>query len=203
MNMKIKATVFMLMLVFAASVVFTNCGGKKEEAASNDHPASVEDKIPSAGAPQFSVDPAFQKQLAGVFTSYVILKDAFVASDAARVKSEADNVLQAIGKADMNLLTGVAHKDWMTYLSAMEGALKQIQSVDGIEAQRTSFKDLSEHLYKSIRAYGLGGTTAYYEYCPMAFNDTGAYWLSDNSKIRNPYFGDKMLTCGTVEETLN
>jgi Cu(I)/Ag(I) efflux system membrane fusion protein len=36
----------------------------------------------------------------------------------------------------------------------------------------------------------------------MAFNDKGAYWLSDKEAIRNPYFGDKMLTCGSVEETL-
>jgi hypothetical protein len=48
----------------------------------------------------------------------------------------------------------------------------------------------------------LGGTTAYYEFCPMAFNNSGAYWLSDNAVIRNPYFGDKMLTCGSVEEEL-
>jgi Cu(I)/Ag(I) efflux system membrane fusion protein len=37
----------------------------------------------------------------------------------------------------------------------------------------------------------------------MAFNNSGAYWLSDNATIRNPYFGDKMLSCGSVEEKLN
>ena len=33
----------------------------------------------------------------------------------------------------------------------------------------------------------------------MAFNNEGAYWLSDAEQIRNPYFGDKMLTCGVGE----
>jgi hypothetical protein len=36
----------------------------------------------------------------------------------------------------------------------------------------------------------------------MAFNNEGAFRLSDNKTIRNPYSGDKMLTCGEVRETL-
>jgi Cu(I)/Ag(I) efflux system membrane fusion protein len=35
----------------------------------------------------------------------------------------------------------------------------------------------------------------------MALNDKGAYWLSEFEEIRNPYFGDAMLTCGEVVET--
>jgi Cu(I)/Ag(I) efflux system membrane fusion protein len=36
----------------------------------------------------------------------------------------------------------------------------------------------------------------------MAFDFDGAEWLSDSDQIRNPYFGDKMLTCGSVEDTI-
>jgi Protein of unknown function (DUF3347) len=91
----------------------------------------------------------------------------------------------------------------MTYAGALESALKEIQSSDDIETQRISFSKLSDNMYKSIKAYGLGGTTAFYEYCPMAFNNAGGYWLSDVAEIRNPYFGDKMLKCGSVQEKLN
>ncbi|HQE11916.1 MAG TPA: hypothetical protein PLQ78_04150 [Flavipsychrobacter sp.] len=45
-------------------------------------------------------------------------------------------------------------------------------------------------------------TGVYRQYCPMAFNDKGAYWLSNEEKIMNPYFGKKMLTCGEVTDTL-
>ena len=64
------------------------------------------------------------------------------------------------------------------------------------------FSTLSDNLYKSVKAFGIGGTDAFYEYCPMAFNNEGGYWLSDNEKIVNPYFGDKMLNCGEVKEKL-
>jgi hypothetical protein len=80
--------------------------------------------------------------------------------------------------------------------------LKEIQASTDIEAQRKAFSSLSDNLYKSVKAFGLGGTEAFYDYCPMAFNNEGAYWLSDQQQIKNPYFGDKMLTCGSVKEKL-
>lgn len=199
--MKMKTQLATLLLAGFAFMTLTNCGGKKE--TTETEVAATEEQAPAISKPQFEVDATFQEQLASVFTSYVTLKEAFVATDAAKVKAEAANVVTSLATTDMKLLTGAAHNDWMIYSGAMDAALKEIQATDDIEAQRTAFKNLSDNLYKSIKAYGLGGVTAYYEFCPMAFNDTGAYWLSDNSKIRNPYFGDKMLSCGSVEETLN
>lgn len=35
----------------------------------------------------------------------------------------------------------------------------------------------------------------------MAFNNEGADLFSDSEQVRNPYFGDKMLSCGKVVET--
>jgi Cu(I)/Ag(I) efflux system membrane fusion protein len=36
----------------------------------------------------------------------------------------------------------------------------------------------------------------------MAFDNKGAYWLSETEEIRNPYFGDVMLGCGETKEIL-
>ena len=36
----------------------------------------------------------------------------------------------------------------------------------------------------------------------MAFEGKGDYWYSTSEEIRNPYFGDKMLKCGRVDETI-
>ena len=205
--MKTRAIVFSMLLATVA-FTFTNCGSKQEghdhDHGSTDEKASTEasSTAAEAGAPQFAVDAAFQQQLSGVLKAYVALKDAFVASNASKVKAEAETTQKALAAADMKLLTGAAHNDWMAYLGSMESALKEIQSSSDIEAQRKSFSALSDNFYKSIKAFGLGGSTAYYEYCPMAFNNEGAYWLSDAEQIRNPYFGDAMLTCGSVKETL-
>jgi Cu(I)/Ag(I) efflux system membrane fusion protein len=204
--MKTRAIVFSLFLA-ATAFIFTNCGGKKEteshdHGSADAHTSHDDAAVADAAEPQFSVDAAFQQQLAGVFKAYVSLKDAFVASDAAKVKAEAETTQKALAAVDMKLLTGAAHNDWMAHLSSMQSALQEIVSTTDIEAQRKSFSGLTDSFYKSIKAFGLGGSTAYYEFCPMAFNNEGAYWLSEAEQIRNPYFGDQMLTCGSVKEKL-
>ncbi|CAN5155486.1 hypothetical protein BH23VER1_BH23VER1_22650 [soil metagenome] len=37
----------------------------------------------------------------------------------------------------------------------------------------------------------------------MAFGNQGADWLSAAPAVLNPYFGESMLTCGTVTGTLS
>jgi hypothetical protein len=209
--MKTKSFFFLLLFAASAIVLFLNCSGDKKEAATESHEDhqghhAEEQATGSASAeasePQFQVDRKFQNQLSAVFTSYVGLKEAFVSSDAEKVQQEAARTNEALADVDMKLLTGAAHNDWMNYLAPMRNAVKEIESGQDIEARRKSFSTLSNNLYKSVKAFGLGGEEAFYEYCPMAFNDEGAYWLSDEAKIRNPYFGDKMLTCGVVKEKL-
>ena len=209
--MKIKSMSYSLLFSAAAFALLTNCSGsKKDEHAGHDEHASHDSTEHASGstaaadasAPQFQVDANFQTQLASVFSSYVELKDAFIASDANKVKDEAKGVDEALSKVDMKLVTGAAHNDWMSYLTPIQGSLKEIQTSTDIEAQRKAFSNLSDNLYKSVKAFGLGGKQAFYDYCPMAFNNEGAYWLSDQEQIKNPYFGDKMLTCGSVKETL-
>lgn len=210
--MKIKSILFSLLFAATAFAFLANCSGNKKEDLTESHEgheghdekehASGAATAADAGEPQFQVDGKFQEQLASVFTSYVALKDALVTSDAAKAKTEATEAKDALAKVDMKLLSGAAHNDWMSYLSPIQTSLKEIESSTDLEAQRKSFSTLSDNLYKSIKAFGLGGKQAFYEFCPMAFNNEGGYWLSDQEQIRNPYFGDKMLTCGEVKEKL-
>lgn len=199
--MKIKSFLFAIILV-GTTLLLASCGSKKEEHADLE-PVTEAEQQAEVTAPQFDVDAKFQQQVATLFTAYVEMKDAFVASDADKVKQASGKVETAIAGIDMSLVTGAAHNDWMTYQQSLTSNIKAIQVAADIEAQRTVFKGFSDDLYKTIKAYGLGGATAYYEFCPMAFNNTGGYWLSDVAEIRNPYFGDKMLKCGSVEEELN
>ena len=210
--MKTKSTFFALLVAATSFAFLTNCSGDKQSDETQTHQSQEghgDDEhntgsadVPEARAPQFEVDQKFQQQLGAVFTSYVELKEALVASDKAKVQSEAPDTEEALAEVDMKLLTGVAHNDWMAYLTPMQSSLDEIQSAQNLDTQRTAFSTLSNNLYKSAKAFGLGGKEAFYEFCPMAFKNEGAYWLSDDEKIRNPYFGDKMLTCGEVKEKI-
>ncbi|HYG19967.1 MAG TPA: DUF3347 domain-containing protein [Ohtaekwangia sp.] len=201
-----KTTSIQFSLAVIAIGLCSACSGNKQESHDAHHhgddPTAAETPVREASKPQFQVNTEFQQQLGEFFSAYVALKDAFVASDADKVKTQAQASGAALEKIDMKLLSGAAHNDWMVYLAPMQASLRDIEASGDIEAQRKSFSTLSDNLYKSIKAFGLGGKEAYYEFCPMAFDNKGGYWLSDEEKIRNPYFGDKMLTCGNVEEKL-
>jgi Cu(I)/Ag(I) efflux system membrane fusion protein len=71
-----------------------------------------------------------------------------------------------------------------------------------LEEKRAGFEAVSDMLYDLIQSTGLKGKTVYRQYCPMAFNDRGAYWLSKSSKLQNPYFGNGMLGCVEVTDSL-
>lgn len=38
--------------------------------------------------------------------------------------------------------------------------------------------------------------------CPMFEGDKGGSWLSISKDIKNPYFGDMMLSCGEVKKEI-
>jgi hypothetical protein len=169
------------------------------EASSNDSEISSSDE---SSEPQFRVDAAFQKQIADLFASYIKLKEAFVSSNPSSVQTETLAISEILKQVNMNLLSGTSHNEWVNFHAAIQNSLRAIESSADIETQRRAFSTLSESMYKTIRAFGLGGKEAFYEFCPMAFDNVGAYWLSDEEEIRNPYFGSAMLTCGSVEEKL-
>lgn len=149
------------------------------------------------------VNPTFTQQLAALREPYLALKNALVASDAKAAATAAAQTQQILANVDMALVTGEAHQQWMEYLNVMQENLSAIAGEAGLETQRAAFAPLSQALYQSLRQFDVTGPDVYYQYCPMANDNQGAYWLSSSKEIRNPYFGDKMLTCGSVKETLN
>jgi Cu(I)/Ag(I) efflux system membrane fusion protein len=198
---------FLLILISLSALLLFDCTKPQSEDRSNDtsdtlQPATGTTAAAVASEPEFQVSDSFQKQLGEVLTSYLTLKEAFVASDSNSVPGKAMAIRESLSKVEVSLLSGDALQAGTKYLPALENSLKDIQSTNNMGKQRRAFGILSDSLYATIKAFGVGGKEAYYEFCPMAFNEEGAYWISDTEKIRNPYFGDKMLTCGEVKERL-
>ena len=70
-----------------------------------------------------------------------------------------------------------------------------------VKEQRIYFEGLSSNIY-TLAKNTQTEMDLYQQYCPMAFDNTGAHWISDKEKVFNPYFGDKMLRCGKVTEVI-
>jgi len=71
-----------------------------------------------------------------------------------------------------------------------------------IDVLRENFEVISNNLIDMAKSFGNVGDLTFHEvYCPMAFGNTGASWLQREKQLANPYFGAKMLRCGTVKST--
>lgn len=156
----------------------------------------------SKGSERVKVSVAFQNQLKAVFDDYIKLKDAFVKEDSNNVIIESKRLLDKLSKVEMKLVTDKeAQKHWMSLEKEIKIAATSILNTAKIKRQRNNFKSLSLGLTNAIEVFGIN-EKVYHQFCPMADNNNGAFWLSKEKKVINPYFGSVMLNCGEVKQVI-
>ncbi|HLN22044.1 MAG TPA: efflux RND transporter periplasmic adaptor subunit [Bacteroidales bacterium] len=134
-----------------------------------------------------------------VYDNYIALKNSLVNSDQTKAKENAAKFKKVLSEMKMNVKTD---KSMLDITEKMIQSAETISSSSTIEKQRSAFAVLSDQLYDAVKNSGLMGKTTYYQFCPMARDGKGAYWLSETNEIRNPYYGESMLTCGETRETI-
>ncbi len=136
-----------------------------------------------------------------VFDAYFNLKDALIRSDAKEAGEKGQVLADALAKVNMAQLEVNEHMVWMQSEASLKKDAQRIASAKDIGKQRAAFASLSAEMYTLMKASGTG-TVTYYQYCPMYNGGEGAYWLSKENGIKNPYYGSSMLTCGKTIETI-
>lgn len=122
-----------------------------------------------------------------ILASYLKIKDALV---------ETNSKTASIAAGELVLL--LESSDEIT--QKLKSDATSIKDNEDIRVQRKHFEGLSNNLYKMIKGDTTNRELVFLQYCPMAFNNKGAYWISDSDEVLNPYFGDRMLRCGNIEE---
>jgi Cu(I)/Ag(I) efflux system membrane fusion protein len=144
---------------------------------------------------------AFKQQITVLADVYFNVKNGLVADDAKVVKSELRKLDIALNNVRMQGLIGQTHDHWMMLKQKLSEATKMMQSEETLDGLRQHFTMLSENMIEMTESFGLEKSAVYKEFCPMAFDNKGAFWLSESEEIRNPYFGQAMLSCGEVKKT--
>ncbi len=186
---------FIIVLLSISSCGWVACSQSSKESK------NISQETSTAAKPAVTVPAGFQLQLDKTVKAYLSLKDAFVASDTTQTTAKAGDLLQALNQTDTTSLSPEAIQKWSTHKTTLVRSVETIKASQKLEEQRVQFEDVSKTMYTLVNDFGTQ-TTLYKQYCPMAFDDKGAYWLSAQNEIKNPYFGDAMLTCGEVQETL-
>lgn len=167
-------------LLFCAitAIILSSCNNSEKKAGnSGQDSASV----------KASVDIK-DGEKASVYQNYIALKDALVKSDSSVAKSAGSKLAAA--------------------LKAVEGCettskiADSISSAGSISAQRKHFVLLSTELIPLMKHTPIASGNIFVQFCPMANEGKGAFWLASEKEIKNPYYGDEMLECGEVKEEI-
>ena len=101
----------------------------------------------------------------------------------------------------MTKLSAETHKEYMEIMESAKEHAEHIIKSD-LKHQREHFLALSTDIIDLVALLGTE-KTLYKDFCPMANNNKGGFWLSEIKDIKNPYYGARMLKCGSVKKQIN
>ena len=156
-----------------------------------------EEEVKLISATFTSVDAGVSTAIESMLNHYLEIKNALVEDDVEKAATSSKSILSGMKGFDKSLLTAEQKKVYDAIESDLKEHAEHISKSE-LDLQREHFIMMSTDMYDLVKAFG-AGMTVYHEYCPMANDNKGAMWLSESKEIRNPYFGDKMMTCGSVE----
>ena len=112
-----------------------------------------------------------------VAQAYLRLQECLVQSDAACATAAAAVLTSAVAEGE----------EWSSSLADFPA---------GLEAQRQRFAAVTTVFLaqREARPEVADGTVV--AFCPMAFQGRGGTWVQAPGMLRNPYYGDAMLSCG-------
>ncbi|MCK5470716.1 MAG: DUF3347 domain-containing protein [Cyclobacteriaceae bacterium] len=184
MNFKNKTLTFVL--AAGMSLNLAACGQTKSnetDHSGHDHLASKEENV--------NMESGISKQQAQkILSAYLKIKDALVETDGVAASSAAKELLPMLADSEDDLI------------KKLKSDAEHIMDSKDAAHQRDHFNILSDNVYALLKSTSANENTIYRQYCPMAMSNSGAFWLSAEKEINNPYFGDKMLHCGSVKEEL-
>jgi len=136
-------------------------------------------------------------QTAPIIDAYIQIKNGLVADNKADAAKGGIALLAAFSNFNMSQLIDAQHKE---YMEIAESAKEQAEHIieNPIDHQREHFETLSTDMSDLVALLGTD-KTLYLDYCPMK----KVSWLSETKDIKNPFYGSKMLTCGSIKKQIN
>lgn len=149
-------------------------------------------------ATTLALPESFQRSVWPLINGYIDMNEAFVATAPEQVREKAQALLKTYDAIDASAL-GATEKKIYDKAGRMLVAMTNTNNIEDQRRHLVSLSDMMILLAKNVENLP---QTIYVQNCPMANQYKGADWLSKKEKILNPYYGEVMLTCGSVTDTL-
>lgn len=137
-----------------------------------------------------------------ILDSYLAIKDALASDNSAKAATSGEEMVKAFASFDRASLGAKRQSDYDGIVEdAREHAEHIGENSSKIDHQREHFDALSQDVMDLVAVVG-SDRTLYQDHCPMYNDNKGANWLSVSKEIKNPYYGSKMLTCGSIKNEI-
>ncbi|WP_299312605.1 DUF3347 domain-containing protein [uncultured Aquimarina sp.] len=177
--------------VVVITLSILSCGKDKKEPVK---PVSVKEKIVSKSEIDLNITDSksevvfTDENIDKIYNQYLMIKRGLVNSNDEVVRQESKKLDEFLKDAEGT--------------KQLKATAKLISLTKEVKKQRDFFVTLTIETEKLISTADITSGEVYKQFCPMAFEGNGGYWLSDSKEVRNPYYGDKMLECGSVNQTI-
>ncbi len=148
--------------------------------------------------PKTEMSRAFQKSFLEALSSYFEFKNAFVDSNVEEVSNFGKALLSNFNDTDITSLS----KSEKSYFDNCKKILEEMLATTNIDTRRKYFVTFNKNMVELAMLIEGTNQAIYVQKCPMADGNKGAIWLSESKEVKNPYYGDLMLNCGEVIETI-
>jgi len=143
-------------------------------------------------SPAFAGAEKFDTQMKKVVEPYLKIQ-VLLASDSTKGISDlAKKIADASKTLDTKEVTGEHAAHFMKIPSELNKAAEEVSKAKDLESARFHFKKISQTM--AMWAGMSKPQNLNVMYCPMA----KASWLQTGKKVHNPYYGQKMLSCGEM-----
>lgn len=136
-----------------------------------------------------------------VIADYLTLKNALVSDDKDGAAKAGEKLEGSLKNLDTSKFSDEQQDELKDIIEDATEHAEHIAKSD-IGHQREHFDVLSKDVIDLLAITG-SDRTLYQAYCPMYNNNKGAQWLSATKEIKNPYYGAKMMSCGSVQKEIN
>jgi hypothetical protein len=183
-------------LLYSLILVLAACKSGDEKAK--------EPEIPQGPLTKSANSEAFNQSFGQLMKMYYELKEDFIYEND-KISTHATSLMAATDSLKLAELKGdsMIISTAKMYAEGISSEIKGLQGEKTLEGKRKSFQMISDQLYDLVRTVRYDRSVIYHDYCPMAFNDQGANWLSNTRDIRNPYIPKKMINCGEVKDSID
>ncbi|WPP50098.1 DUF3347 domain-containing protein [Catalinimonas niigatensis] len=144
------------------------------------------------------------RHLQVVVSAYLNIEEALVNDNAEAAKAEAQELINLLQRHEQeniglepevkNFYTNAAH--------IIRQSAVNIVNADELLEIRSAFSAMAPATYKMAKVSDFFDNELYYHFCPQSFDNRGAYWLSSDKEINNPYAEQDKKSCGETVAVL-